>query len=61
MGRKLAMNLWSDMALRKSDELLGFIWRDIKTQGNNNHSQYHTHANKLGILHTVLGTTLLEK
>ena len=61
MGRKLAVNIQSDMALRETDELLDFIQRGVKEQENNNHSQYNTHATKPGILHSVLGTTLQEK
>lgn len=61
MGRKLAVNIQSDMALRETDELLDFIQRGVKEQENNNHSQYNTHATKPGILHLSLGTTLQEK
>lgn len=61
MGRKLAVNLWSDMALREADELLEFIQRGVKKQENNNHSQYNIHATKPGILHLALCTTLQEK
>lgn len=61
MGRKLGMTLWSDMALREANELLGFTQRGVKERGNNNHSQHNTHATKSGILHPVLGTVLLEE
>lgn len=61
MGRKLAVNIQSDMALRETDVLLDFIQRGVKEQENNNHSQYNNHATKPGILHLALGTTLQEK
>lgn len=61
MGRKLGMNLYSDLALREANELLGFMQRGVKVWGNNHHSQPNIPATKPGILHSVLGIGLLEK
>lgn len=61
MDRKLGMNLQSDMALMEANELLGLIQKGVKEQGNNNHSQHNTDGTKPRMLHSVLGTSLLEK
>lgn len=60
MGRKLGMNLQSDMALRDANELSGFTQKGVKERGNN-HSQHNIDGTKPGMLHSVLGTSLLEK